>query len=89
LPNKPPSTYRTMPWELVSAHARPFSACTLGGESQHSQTQVVVWHKLPPLGTHSIRHSSHPFDKPESFSHKKARRILIASKRATGANVSS
>jgi hypothetical protein len=41
-----------MPWELVSAHTRPSSACTLGGETQHSQTQVVASHKLPLLGTH-------------------------------------
>jgi hypothetical protein len=50
-----------MPWELISAHTRPSLAWTLGGETQHSRTQVVVSHRLPPPKTHSGRHPSHPF----------------------------
>jgi hypothetical protein len=47
--------------ELVSAHTTPFSAYTPHWETQNSQSPVVATHKLPPLETHTRRHSSHPF----------------------------
>jgi hypothetical protein len=42
-----------MPGELVSTYTMPFSANTLGGETQHSQSPVVALHKPLPPKTHS------------------------------------
>jgi hypothetical protein len=50
--NKNPLNLPYHALEVVSAHTRPFTTYALGGETQHSQTQVVASHKPLPPRTH-------------------------------------